>query len=376
LALTALLGCGAREEPAAPGPGTTPLAEFAAQNEASLRIGYFHGGRNLLLYRAMDEGTYQRRGVDVSFWSTLDDRGDTFYRIPERILDLEAIRSERDGARYFGHTTGRQISVELERGRLHCGMIGESTFLEAVDKARPWHAVAKLGQDRPDAPAKVVIVRPGLQIRGPEDLRGLRVGTRRSGLYDRTMLRAWLLHSGVDPADVRIQDDIPHEDLIGMIERQELDLAFVHVRRASRAVDRFGWQVLPWFEFTFADPTLSHSLLVCRDDAIASRRAQIVAFLEAYKLRVDHENGLSDAERLAHEGDKAYGMALDDLEGFDLPTYSGQPLVDPTLLETMQALLYGQGFLPQRRPVAPFVDNSLMEEALAAVDAEQAAAQP
>ena len=384
-----LSGCGAPPEPLAPAepaevaPVVLPygaryevetgaLAEWAAQGEGGLRFGYFHGGRNMLLYRAMDDGAYQRAGIDVSFFARRDNASVEFHRVPESIDHLEFIRDTLGDANNFGRTTGPEIMAEMQAGRLHCGMIGESSFLLAVDEQRPWTAVAKLGQDTAESPGKVVLVRSALAIQGPADLKGLRVGSRASGPYDMVMVREWLEHQGVPQDQVILEDMIIQEELKRKLRDEELDVAFLHLHIAANFASRDSWETYPGFDFAFADPELSQSLLVCRNDAIAEYRETLVRFLAAYKQRIDYEYGLSDQERSAFEGDKAMGMELTFFDGLNLPQYRAQPTITlPTLLE-MQRLLVKHGVVDQAQPLEAMVDNSLIEEALARV-AEQPA---
>ena len=346
---------------------TGTLDDWSARIEGGLRVGYFHGGRNMLLYRAMDDGADDRAGIQVSFWARRDNESAAFHRVPGSIDHLQYIRDTLGDANNFGRTTGPEIIAELEAGKLHCGMIGESSFLLAVDKQRPWTAIAKLGQDTAESPGKVVLVRSALNIRGPQDLRGLRVGSRASGPYDMVMVREWLEYLGVPLDSVVLEDMIAQEDLKRRLRDEELDVAFLHLHIAAANAAGDVWEPYPGFDFEFADPELSQSLLVCRDDAIAEYRETIVRFLAAYKQRVDYELALSDQDRLAFEGDKAMGMELTFFDGLNLPQYRAEPIITlPTLLE-MQRLLVKHEIVARAEPLEHMVDNSLMHEALVRV---------
>ncbi len=349
---------------------TGSLEDWATQERGGLRVGYFHGGRNMLLYRAMDDGAYERADIDVTFWARRDNDSLAFHRVPPDIDHLVYIRDSLVDANNFGRTTGPEIMAEMRAGRLHCGMIGESSFLLAVDEQQPWTAIAKLGQDTAESPGKVVLVRSALGIQGPEDLGGLRVGSRASGPYDMVMVREWLLHQGVPLEDMVLEDMIVQEDLKRRLSEEALDVAFLHLHIASRYAAGDAWESYPGFSFDFADPELSQSLLVCRDDAIEQHRETLVRFLAAYKRRIDYEYGLSDEERLAFEGDKAMGMELTFFDGLNLPQYRAEPIITlPTLLE-MQRLLVKHGIVAQARPLEDMVDEGLIQEALERVASE------
>lgn len=336
-----------------------------------LRMGYFHGGRNTLLYRAMDMGRYRSEQVEVSFHATRSTGDTTFFALPATIAEYEHIKQAERGSKYFGRTTGPQIIAEMKAGGLDCGMIGESSFLLAVDEGLPWSAIAKLGQDSREAPGKVVVVRAGLILQGPQDFEGLTVGSRESGPYDMVMVREFLQRRGVALERVNIVDMIRQEELRRQLKKQELDLAFLHLHIGSEMVQSGLYEVYPGFTFDFADPALSQSLLVCKDDVIAARADELVLFLAAYKRQVDFELGLSPAERALYSGEKSRGLDLTYFDDLNLPQYSPEPVVDPRLLETMQSLLLEHGVIDGVTPVGPRVDNSLMERAL-----ERVATQP
>ncbi len=343
-----LLGCdGQPAEPAGP-----------------LRVGYFHGGRNTLLYRAMDAGGYRREGVDVVFYATRSTTDPEFAPLPDSIVEYEKLKQADEANRYFGRTTGPQIIAEMQAGRLDCGMIGESSFLLVVDGGLPWSAIAKQGQDSREAPGKVVVLRAGIQLQGPEDLQGLVMGSRESGPYDKVMAREFIQHQGVELDRVEFLDMIRQEELRAMLKRQELDLAFLHLHLGAEFVEKGLYKVFPGFGFHFADPALSQSLLVCKDTVIQQRRAELVLFLSAYKRRVDFELALTPQERARFSGEKSRGLDLVFFDGLNVPQYSAEPVIDLALLEQMQALLLEHGVVDEARPVAPHVDNSLMLEAL------------
>ncbi len=337
--------------------------------DAPLRVGYFHGGRNTLLYRAMDDGGYEREGVKVVFSATKDADDSIFYDLPPTILAFRMVTRQEAGAGDFGRTTGPEIIAEMKSGRLDCGMIGESSFLLVVNEGMPWTAIAKLGQDSRDAPGKVVIVRKALDIRGPADFKGLSIGSRESGPFDAVMVREFLLHQGVALDDVTILDQVPSARLKQMLDATAVDLAFLHLQVAADHVGDGTYELFPNFKYDFADPSLSQSLLVCRNDVILARRDSLLRFLRAYKRRVDYERALTPGDRAMNGRDKSLGMDLSFFVGFNLPQYSPVPTVELPTLEAMQALLVKHAYIPGAKPIAPYVDNSILLEAVKSVEA-------
>jgi ABC-type nitrate/sulfonate/bicarbonate transport system substrate-binding protein len=344
----------------------TSLAEHnATVGDAQLRIGYFHGGRNLLVYRALNDGVFDRADVAMSLWATRSDEDPEFYMMPPNLKDLEHYRTNATHGSMLGRTTGIQLTEQLNQGRIDCAMIGESSFLLMAKDGIAATAVAKLGQDQVELPGKVVLVLEELELQGPSDFAGLTIGSRKGGPYDAIMVREFLEGRGVDIATMTVLDNIPQLDLRSALKKNEIDIVFLHLNRATRAIAYGGYKLLPGFAFSFANPKLSHAILVCRDDVIKARREPLVRFLTGYKERIDFENSLSREARSKFDGHKTLGMDNVQFPGFNLPQYDPEPLVDPVLLDEMQALMIKHGHLPGEVPFRDHIDMSLMEEALA-----------
>jgi hypothetical protein len=154
-------------------------------SQEELRIGYFHGGRNILLYRAMDDGAFDRENVNVSFFGRRWHKDKKFYKIWSDAVQFELYRKFAYEGYLFGRTTGPEIVSEIDKGRLDCGMIGESTFVQmVVTENRQWKAIAKLGQDKSEAPGKVMVMKKDIKDVSPEGLKGRTFLSREFGLYD------------------------------------------------------------------------------------------------------------------------------------------------------------------------------------------------
>jgi ABC-type nitrate/sulfonate/bicarbonate transport system substrate-binding protein len=369
--LCLLLGCTPEPAPVAPrlSEATALLPADAEQSDPRLRIGYFHGGRNVLLYRAWIDDWFDKAGVRVVFRATHRPDSKEFHDMPRSAEELETLKKQPD-TRYIGRTTGVTIVGELKKGGLDCGMIGESSFLLAVDEGLPYTAVAKLGQDTKDEPGKIVVVRSDLEINSADDLIGKSIGSRESGPYDMVMTREFVLSRGLRLDQMQIIDQIPQHPLKKKLQKQQLDLAFLHLHIASKIVARGLYKPFPDYAFDFAEPGLSQALLVCKNTVIAERRDELVALIRVYKRRIDYEQSLSQEARRSHQGDKTRGMELRTFKGLNLPQYDPRPVIDPNLLQTMQGLLLKHGVLTKPSPIGPRVDNSLVLEALAAVEAQ------
>ena len=362
-------GCSSQNAPGPPEEQPTSAESAGPVPNVSgevLRMGFFHGGRNMLLYRAWIDGWFDSAGLNVVLRATQQPQSTDFYDMPRSAEELTRLKKKPE-TRYFGRTTGPTIVGEMVKGGLDCGMIGESSFLLAVDQKLPFTAIAKLGQDTREEPGKIVMVRANLNIESPDDLIGRSIGSRESGPYDRVMTREWILGQGLQLNQMTIIDQIPQHRLKKQLHQQDLDLAFLHLHIASNVASRGLYTAYPGFVFDFADPKLSQALLVCKNTVIAERRKELVRFIQVYKQRIDHEQDLSRVERLQFQGDKTRGMELRTFKGLNLPQYDPVPVIDLELLRTMQGLLVKHDILQERRPIEPMLDNALVREALASL---------
>ena len=332
------------------------------KGDSELRMGYFHGGRNLLLYRALDSGAFKKADVAVSFWATRSEDDPEFYRIPDTVEEVHAYRDQHKTGYMLGRTTGPQLIEQLRLERLDCAMIGESSFLLMSRDGLKATAIAKLGQDQVDTPGKVVLVRRDIEINSPADMIGKHMGSRKGGPYDAVMVREFLEEQGVDPKTMKITDNIPQEKLKKMLKQGKLDVVFLHLNRAANVTKKGGYKLYPNFKFSFANPNLSHSILVCRNDVIENKRKPLVRFLAAYKERVDYENSLTREQRAPYDGHKTLAMDTMAFPGFNLPQYDPIPLLDSELLDEMQTLLLKHGHLDAPVAFRDHIDMSLMKD--------------
>jgi hypothetical protein len=217
----------------------------------------------------------------------------------------------------------------------------------------------------------VVLVRRDIEINSPADMAGKHMGSRKGGPYDAVMVREFLEEQGVDLNSMKISDNIPQEKLKKMLKQGKLDVVFLHLNRAANVTKKGGYKLYPNFKFSFANPNLSHSILVCRNEIIEQRREPLVRFLTAYKERVDYENSLTREERAPYDGHKTLAMDTMAFPGFNLPQYNPIPLLDAELLDEMQRLLLKHGHLETPVPFRDHIDMSLMKEALMRVEAKQ-----
>lgn len=342
-----------------------------------LRVGYFHGGRTALLMRAYEKRGFEKNGLLVEFYSR-DLRGDDYALVPPSIPDFN-----QRGTEVVGKVRGTELIEGLLAGKFDLAMVGESSFIAAAYAGKPVVALAELGHDVRGKSGHVFMMRKGLAAQRPSDLAGRILVSRRAGAGDAVFLKEYLETAGVDlktgirqlPAlprtleekaalprgKVLVADQVLEDDMKRGIDDGIVDGGYFHLMSVPGLIDRFDL-VSPLHEWS--DPELSQALLVCRKDALPAQRARFVAFLEAYIRRIRYEYGLSRQERTKPRG-KGLQMAT-DFRGLNYPQYDIPPVVEAPLLRETARLLRKHGFIGSRAlRVEDFIDNSLVEEALA-----------
>ena len=333
----------------------------------TIRIGYFNGGRNTLLYRALDDGSFANANVNVELWATPFSNAPHFVRLPPTIAEFQKVKKEKKKYKEkfstLARTTGPEIIAAMERGESDCGAVGESTFLEhVVEKEKPWVAVAQLGHDLDETPGKIVISRAGLDVKGPDDFTGLSIASRYSGPFDRVMVREFLEAEGVDATSVVIHDNVLPTDLHFGLKNQTYDFAFLHLHRAMVMVQNGKYQ--PYRNFDWIRASVSQAILVCPKSYVEKHRETLIRFFVGYKKRIDVEHRLTDAEKDIYTGQKTREMNMFFFDGLNIPQYSVEPFVPLDTLELMQTLLVKHTVVSEAKPIAPYINNDLMKEAL------------
>ena len=177
--------------------------------EKAVRIGYFHGGRTHLFYRAYINGYFEKEKADVLL-ITKTLRKDGLKDVPKTYAEFQAREQKH---KHFGRMTGTEIVAEMEKGNLDGGTIGEASFIEAVSAGKPIVAVAALGHDTKERPGHAFVLRKGLVVKKPEDLKGKTFTSRRSGPVDAVLTREFILSEGLKLSDVKIIDNMYDDEL-------------------------------------------------------------------------------------------------------------------------------------------------------------------
>lgn len=318
-------------------------------SENTIRIGYFHGGRTMLLFRAYINGELKFNNAHVDLY-TKDLNGGNYYLISSKPSDITNNYE-------FGKVRGGELIDEMVSGKLDGATVGESSYIKAVSEGKPIIAVAILGHDTREAPAHAILIRKGLKIGKPQDLEGKVLVTRRAGDGDATFLREFLTQSGLDPEkDVKLVEQVDDNLWLQGIKNGSFDGGYFHemaVRPLVESGDAYIYRRLDW-----VDPEMSQALLVFNTDFIKEHPSEVLEVIRAYMLRIKYEQSLPGEVRLQYIN----GMQMaDNFQGMNLPQYSNPPAVSLDLLNSMQNLLIKQKVLSTKVNLVDNVDNSFVE---------------
>jgi len=335
----------------------TALFAFTGLNSPKsdgVRIAYFHGGRTMLLYRALIDDAFEKEGVSVQLLT----RGlrETEYDIVPK--DYEAIKNDK----LFGKARGTELLQEVADGRFEGATPGESSFIEYVTKGLPLVAVAELGHDTKDKPGHAIVFATGIEINSPEDVRGLTIASRRAGAGDAIFTKEYLRSIGLSEKDVNLVEQVDEDELNKGIVNGTFDGAFFHLMSIESNIERGAIYVHQ--KFTWVNPELSHALLVFHKDFVKDHPDAVEKIVRAYMKRIKYEQGLPREERLKNPGEGFQkGLQMEeDYQGMNLPQYDMPPTVSLELLSEMQDLMIKYGYIDTKTDLAPYIDNSFVEK--------------
>jgi len=327
------------------------------EKNVPVRIGYFHGGRTFLFYRAYTNGYFEDAGLNVTL-VTRNLNGESFNEVP---MDYSDVQNKT----YYGKASGTDLLVGgLLTGEFDAATVGESAFIMAASAGAPIVAVASLGHDTKEKPGHAIIFRTGVQINSSFDIRGKTLATRRSSGGSIALLDEFLLSEGLDPQkDVRIIENLDEDVSEEMLKNGSIDGGFWHLlslRRQVEAGRAYVYRRMDW-----VNPELSQALLVFRKDFVQEHPDEVQSIVTEYSRRIRYEDSLPLQERMVRPGkdeDKALEMATDFL-GMNLPQCDYPPLVNRTLVYEFRDLLYKYGIVDKKTGFDGNLDNSFAQKA-------------
>lgn len=319
-----------------------------------VRIGYFHGGRTMLLYRSYINNEFEKEGTPVKLL-TKDLNQQDYYVLSQNYEDIKTKTQ-------IGKARGGELIDEVINGNTDGTTPGESSFIKAVSQGAPIVAVAMLGHDTKDAPGHAIIFGKNVSIKSPLDIKGKVLSSRRAGDGDRVLLEEFLNKEGVDPRDVTIIDQVPDDEINEGIISGRFDGGYYHLMSVEKLVSKnhaYVYRKLDW-----VNPELSQALLVFKKDFVQKHPDQVKNIIRAYMKRIKYEHSLPEEERLKDPGENyLYGLQMAKaFQGMNLPQYDFPPLVREDLLNELQDLLIKHGALDRKVDLSGFIDNRFVEE--------------
>lgn len=360
----------------------------AASPERPVRIGYFHGGRTVLMLRAYAAGEFDARRVPVELYAA-ELRSDDFRLVPRSVRKFNAPGLER-----VGKSKGTELIDAMLAGKFEMAMVGESSFLASIHAGKPVVAIAELGHDVRGHAGHAFAVRKQQKTDKPSDYFGRVYISRRAGPGDAVFLREYFERAGLDlKKDVVFLKDLPaspaekarlprdkailvedvYEDRISEGMRTGvIDGGYFHLMNLEKMLDRF--RLVKSLD-AFGDPELSQALLVCGRDFLEANRDRLTALLEVYVARIRREHALPAAER-TRTRPKGLQLAV-NFHGLNYPQYDQVPTVSAQLLNEMEKLLEKHSFVvAEKVRVEDHVDNSLVIAALKNLGIDPAGSYP
>jgi len=330
-----------------------PPAKETSSNQ--LKIGYFHGGRTMLLYRAYINNEFDKENIPLSLITKVLYQPD-FYTIPKSYEDIKNIG-------LYGKATGGELIDEVIKGNFAGATPGEASFISAASQNLPIVAVAQLGHDVKGQAGHAIIFRKDVTISQPSDIKGKTLASRRAGDGDGVFLREFLASIGLDPQkDVKILDKVIDDELNQALKKGSIDGGYYHLMSIEKLVENdqaYVFRKLDWL-----NPELSQALLIFHKDFVKNHPDQVEKVIRAYMKRIKYEHGLSKEERLKDPG-KGYQKGLQmekDFQGMNLPQYDLPPKVSRELLDQMQDLLLKYKYIDKKADLSKFIDNSFVEK--------------
>ncbi len=319
-----------------------------------IKIGYFHGGRTMLLYRAQYFKDFKREGVDVRFI--------TKYLNSKKWYDFI---SKRNKGVLDGKATGIELIDLLLEGKVELSVTGEAAFLRSCEKGEPIVAIAELGADETNNSGHAIGLKKGIKVNGPKDLEKIVWGTRRSSGGDDVFLKEFLLQSGVDLSKVKIISSIDDNKLEKFVRDGTITGGYFHLMdlRELEVKDlAYLYRKLDW-----VNPAFSHALLVTTPENLKIHKANIKKMLRGYikRVRFEHDLPLEKKKDNYLHATPAYRSAYEmatDYKGMNLPQYRALPFVRSDLEADALKMFLRHGYIKKNFDINRCIDNSILDE--------------
>ena len=330
------------------------LTAGCQKSPEKVRIGYFHGGRTMNVYRAFIFGYYDKEKLDVEL-ITRTLRSDVFRTTPKKYEDIMHFNG-------WGKAKGDELLKLMMEDKVELATIGETSFLKAIGRGEDIVAVAELGFDTLKNPGHLIGLLKGVKAETAEDLKNIRWGARRSSGGDEVILKEFFVSKGIKPSEVRIDRDLAEHKLKKGLLKGKIQGAYFHLMQFQKLYKKGILKM--YTPLDWIDPRMSQSVLVVKRSYLNKNRETVLKILKALKKRTMFENSLSLEERLKRaEGTYAMeGLQMERrfLGILNLPQFRNHPTVRVEILEKMQDLLLKHNVIKNKTDISKYIDNSLL----------------
>jgi len=339
-----------------------PFVIFLRKTEENpvLNVGYFHGGRTMLLYRALVNDYFEREKLTAYFftkelrsskWEKYDRNGDETTFLGRRA----------------GKATGLELVDLLMSKKVDMSFIGEAAFMKSCAEDVPIVAIAQLGSDEESKGGHSIVIKKGIKINGPKDLEKIVWGTRRSSGGDDIFLKEFLYQEGVDLSKVKIISGIDDDKITKAIVSGKIQGAYHHLMMVRN--DEINGYLYTYRKLDWVNPNISQAIAVVRRDYFEKNREIIKRFVRGYMKRIAFEHNLPDEVRKKNAkmpDQKTYQISLYELEmdykGMNLPQYPLIPIMRKDLTQQAMEMFARHKFIEHTFPVDKCYDNSIVLE--------------
>jgi hypothetical protein len=279
------------------------------------------------LYRAFARGLYLKHNVNAIFTGIRDGRLESIHAEDvNRLLATPSFADERN-----------DLLAELRSGRVDAGVVASGLFLQGVAERERFVAVATIAQEYSDHPMHAILVRKGLHVAKPSDLRGLRLGVR-GALLQHALMQEFLAQNGLSSSrDVSLVDAYAGN---GVNPSAQAGLFNVLTRRSVLDSGEFVvYRPLDW-----VDPYVISCLLVFRRAFYQRHRNTVERLLAAYgeELQLEESTPLPEDHLLLYDR-------------FSPPRRVSPPHVDLPSLRDLASLAARHHLLPGRIDLSGYV---------------------
>jgi len=329
-------------------------AKKSTSNPDAIKIGYFHGGRTIIMYRTRVYREFEREGIHIDLMTKYLNEPEWF-----AMPDLTAKGYHR--TKSLGKATGTELIERVVSGEFVGATVGETAFVTAVKNKLPIVAVAELGHDVRGGAGHALVLHKDVKVKGPKSFKGLKFGARRSSGGDEVVLREFIAQQGLDPnRDVTIVSNVSDDVFGAMIGNRQLDGGYGHVMSVRKWIEKYNFPVVVHRALDWIDPAMSQSLLIFHRDYVDKNPETVRKILRAYMRRIKHEFEMPEHEK---EVDNVKGLQISmDFAGLNLPEHREIPKIRVDLLDGWQKLLVKHGVLEETVDLKPYVDNSFIDE--------------